>query len=204
MSDWFFQDCIEADLSAFLISSIESGEISIDSRDAYDRTPLMVAIEFEKTELVEALLALGGDASGKSSDGETCLSRAIDRGNFELLKRLVDAGADIELASSGFCTPLALAAVRGNITMIDYLLQKGANIEARSEMDETPLIEACFFGHAEAVAFLLGQGADRTAKNAFGQTERGPVFWTGKLMLIYQLVRRVHETHTPPYIHGRI
>ena len=74
MSDWFFQDCIEADLSAFLISAIESGEISSDSRDAYDRTPLMVAIEFEKTELVEALLVLGGDASGKSSDGETCLS----------------------------------------------------------------------------------------------------------------------------------
>lgn len=34
--------------------------------------------------------------------------------------------------------------------------------------------------------------------------ERGPIFWTGKLMLIYQLVRRVHETHTPPYFHGRI
>jgi hypothetical protein len=36
------------------------------------------------------------------------------------------------------------------------------------------------------------------------ETERGPIFWTGKLMLIYQLVRRVHETHTPPYFHGRI
>ncbi len=36
------------------------------------------------------------------------------------------------------------------------------------------------------------------------KSERGPIFWTGKLMLIYQFVRRVHETHTPPYFHGRI
>jgi hypothetical protein len=34
--------------------------------------------------------------------------------------------------------------------------------------------------------------------------ERGPIFWTGKLMVIYQLVRRIHETHTAPYFHGRI
>ncbi len=33
-------------------------------------------------------------------------------------------------------------------------------------------------------------------RRLFCRTERGPILWTGKLMLIYQLVRRIHETHT--------
>ena len=36
------------------------------------------------------------------------------------------------------------------------------------------------------------------------QSERGPIFWTGKLMLIYQLVRRIYETHPPSYLHRRV
>ncbi len=34
--------------------------------------------------------------------------------------------------------------------------------------------------------------------------ERGPILWTGKLMIFYQLARRIHETHPTPYFYGRI
>ena len=35
-------------------------------------------------------------------------------------------------------------------------------------------------------------------------TERSPIFWTGKLVVIYQLARRVHEPHPPTYFHSRV
>jgi len=34
--------------------------------------------------------------------------------------------------------------------------------------------------------------------------ERGPIVWTGKLMLLYQLARRIHETYPSSYFYGRI
>lgn len=34
--------------------------------------------------------------------------------------------------------------------------------------------------------------------------EWGPIFWTGKLMLLYQLVRSNHETYSPSYLHRRV
>ena len=37
-----------------------------------------------------------------------------------------------------------------------------------------------------------------------GYFEGGPILWTGKLMLVYQLVRRIHEAHPSSYFHRRI
>ena len=34
--------------------------------------------------------------------------------------------------------------------------------------------------------------------------ERGSLLWTGKLMLFYQLVRRIHETYLSSYFYRRI
>jgi len=169
MSDWFFQECVESDQEALMLSAIRSGEITIENRDCIDRTPLMVAIEFGKLVLVQSLLNLGANPNSKSHDGETCLSRSIDVPSIEIAEALLNAGADIEQIGSNFLTPLALASVRGNASMIKYLLHRGANIEARGEMDETPLIEASFFGHQAAVICLLQHGADRTATDVFGR-----------------------------------
>lgn len=168
MNDFFFQDCIESDQASLLLSAISSGEIAVEDRDGIDRTPLMVAIEFGRLALVQSLLALGANPNSKSNDGETCLSRCIDKNSTELVEALLDAGAHIEQIGANFLTPLALASMRGDESMINYLLCRGANIEARGEMDETPLIEASFFGQEAALICLLEHGADRSAKNAFG------------------------------------
>ena len=170
MSEWFFQDCIESEQESLLIDAIQADHVGIEDRDCVDRTPLMVALEFRRTSLVRTLLSLGANPNGKSNDGKTCLSHAIDADDAESLDLLLEAGADIEQIGSSFLTPLALAAVRGNVKMIEHLLRRGANIEARGEMEETPLIQACFFGQAEAVASLLRHGANRSAKDSFGNT----------------------------------
>ena len=42
------------------------------------------------------------------------------------------------------------------------------------------------------------------AAEYFDQAERGSLLWTGKLMLLYQLVRRIHETYPSSYFYRRI
>jgi hypothetical protein len=37
-----------------------------------------------------------------------------------------------------------------------------------------------------------------------GISERDPLFWRGKLMLFYQLVRRLHETYPPSFFYRRV
>lgn len=170
MSDWFFQECLDAGQESLLVDAIQSGQVGIENRDCIDRTPLMVALEMGRSELVKTLMDLGANPDAKSDDGGTCLSRAIDAGDAESLDLLLDHGADIEQASSGCHTPLAQAAMRGMVGMVEQLLKRGANIEARGEMDETPLFEACYFGHAEAVTALLKHGANRLATDTFGLT----------------------------------
>lgn len=170
MDEQFFEARIREGGESRLLDLVQSGSVSVADRDCMDRTPLMVALEIGSTDLVVALLALGSDASGKSDDGATCLSRAIENGDLGLVKILVEAGADLELYSTGFLTPLSLAAIRGNTEIMRYLLSKGSNIEARGEMEETPLIEAAFHGQSESVALLLNSGANRNAIDTFGRT----------------------------------
>lgn len=170
MSDWFFQECIEAAQEPLLLSAIASNEVGIEDRDCVDRTPLMVAIEYDRLELARTLLSMGADPSSASNDGETCLSRAVESGNTELLTLLLKSGADIEQIGQNFLTPLSLAAVRGDNTTIEFLLGQGADIEARGEMEETPLIEASYFGNHTSVLCLLKYGAARSAMDTFGRT----------------------------------
>jgi hypothetical protein len=44
--------------------------------------------------------------------------------------------------------------------------------------------------------------ADLQRVEPFWISERGPFFWTDKLMLLYQLIRSPHETYPPSHIHG--
>ena len=74
VTDWYVQECIETGQESLIFTAIEAGEMEIESRDCVDRTPLMVAAEFKKPNLVRSLLALGANPSSQSNDGDTCLS----------------------------------------------------------------------------------------------------------------------------------
>jgi hypothetical protein len=47
-------------------------------------------------------------------------------------------------------------------------------------------------------------GGDLDPADKGGDFERGPKFWTGKLMIFNQLVRSKHETYSPSYLHSRV
>ena len=105
MNDWFFEDCLVEKNHSKLINSIKSGKVGIEDRDCIDRTPLIVALDVDESQLVKPLLELGANPSSITNDGNTPLSLAIQCGDFNSMKLLVDAGADIELRSRGLFSP---------------------------------------------------------------------------------------------------
>ena len=50
---------------------------------------------------------------------------------------------------------------------------------------------------------IVLEGSDATSFHG-DELERGPIFRTGKLMILYQLTRSFHETYSPSYFSRRV
>lgn len=138
--------------------------ISIETRGAMDRTPLMTAVLADQTTMVRWLLRQGADAGVKDKEGFLPLMLAVREGR---------SGSVAELAGSNrdsLDSALLLAALVGKAESIDTLTQYGASIYAKMEDGRTPLIIAAQNGHVEAVKLLLDLGASRMSEDASGQT----------------------------------
>jgi tetratricopeptide (TPR) repeat protein len=68
--------------------------VSIDIPDKEGSTPLLIAVNTNRTDVVRELLALGANPNVTDPAGWTPLISAADEGNGEIVKLLLDAGAD--------------------------------------------------------------------------------------------------------------
>ena len=93
-------------------------------------TPLLIAVQHEHFEVVQALHFSGKlNANSKAADGTTALLIAVQRGCMKMacfLIRMVDV--NVNLAGPLGVTPLMVAASRGDLSMVNLLLCHGANI----------------------------------------------------------------------------
>jgi len=62
--------------------------VNIDARGVKERTPLMAAIEFNKSEIVKLLIDHGADTTAKDADGNTVLQLAQNKGNYQIISLL--------------------------------------------------------------------------------------------------------------------
>lgn len=81
-------------------------------------TPLMLAAQRRKPELVSRLLAAGAPADGVDGRGFSALHRAAEMGEVEIARALLASGADPARASSTGHTPRALAELRGEASVL--------------------------------------------------------------------------------------
>ena len=82
--------------------------------------------------------------------------------------------------------------------------QAGVGDQSKLAIGSTPNLAARLQGLASADQIVIASSTRRLIGNAFELTERGPIFRTGKLMLLYQLARSFHETYSPSYFSRRI
>lgn len=102
-------------------------------------TPLHLAVEYNRFDLVKALLENGANVNTKTSDGKTALHIACTHSSdkwYELI--------DIEDLDEEACDNIDWISNRKDqISIIHLLLNYKADVNAKDNNDETPLICAC-------------------------------------------------------------
>ncbi|KAI1179004.1 ankyrin repeat-containing domain protein [Nemania sp. FL0916] len=121
---------------------------------------LLVAIEHNKWDMVERLLAADANVNGYQDGNYTVLGLAAKKGNAKLVDRLLKVGADVNICSGTDMTALQHAAKAGEVEIVDRLLEAGANVNAYSSI--TALQSAARRNNTKLVERLLKAGADAT------------------------------------------
>ena len=118
---------------------VEAGT-SLEATDYRNRTPLQLAAEQGRMEIVRYLVEAGAE---------------------------VDATTDVR---TGEVTPLRYAITNNDIEMVLYLIEHGADVNHTNERGWTPLMTAARHGHSDIIDILLAEGADIYARTASGRT----------------------------------
>ncbi|MBW5390752.1 ankyrin repeat domain-containing protein [Brachyspira hampsonii] len=139
---------------------IESKSLDVNYNldiDEYSKsTPLIQAIEYKQTDIINYLLENNADVNLTLGYSTPLTEAMYDE---ELVRKLIDLGADINLPTelTGF-TPL-MASLH-NIAIAELLIEKGADIEAKDDDGINALVYASTYNNEEMVKFLLEKGAD--------------------------------------------
>jgi hypothetical protein len=97
---------------------------SINARDCFGNTPLILASYRGHSRIVKVLLAAGAEVNATNGGGETALICACSWNRLETARLLVSAKAFVNARSTSGSTPLNR--VRGNPALAALLLAAGA------------------------------------------------------------------------------
>ncbi|CAF0858837.1 unnamed protein product [Adineta ricciae] len=110
-----------------LLDAFKSG-VSVNIRDKFYKTPLMIAAANGDLETTKFLLQYGANVHLEDQFKWTALHHAAHSGQLGVVRVLVDAGAKINHESITLATPLSRAIESSAFNVVDYLLQKRANV----------------------------------------------------------------------------
>jgi ankyrin repeat protein len=138
------------------------------------KTPLMVAIDKTRANIVEYLVGRPGiDIEAKAADGDRAINFACYKKPLGMVKLLVGAGAKVNAQPTDEGSPPLVSAVwGGDLQVVKYLVECGADVNViyKSDGGNTPLMLAVRDGHIGIVEYLLGRpGIDIDAKSDEGE-----------------------------------
>jgi N-acyl-D-amino-acid deacylase len=115
------------------------------------------AITFGHTDVVRALVAAGGDATGVDGTGINLLHWAAITNRPSMIPILANAGVPVNALDDFGFTPLMYAATidHGGTAAVEALLAAGAKPDLRNDEGRTALQQARRFRHADAVRVLM-------------------------------------------------
>lgn len=161
--------------------------MAVDTRDARDWTPLMVAAFNGNEAAAKLLIESGANVSACDRGGYTPLHWAALKGYAEVVKLLVGR-IDVNVQSTSGLTPLLQASASGHVAAASALLSAGADVNRPMREGWTPLHKAVANGHTEVVRLLLRAGADVYAQHDDGTTPLS-LAEKGKSPLILRLLK---------------
>lgn len=142
----------------------------VDTRDARDWTPLMIAAFYGREQLALMLLECGADIYAKDGGGYSSLHWAAFSGYLELVRLLLQRGLPANTPSNAGITPLLQASARGHLAVIRLLLEYQANPNLNANDGSSPLLKAVANNHLAVSQLLLNAGAHRNVTLKDGTT----------------------------------
>ena len=143
----------------------------LNSRDFYDRTPLIQALLAKQEAIFNLLVEQGADINLVDKEGMSAIVLAVFLGADGPVKRLIEKGAELDSNANVLgLTPLHAAARAGWAKSAELLLAKGARLDVRDAQGRTPLLLAAFYGRADLAGMLIAKGASIGDRDELGST----------------------------------
>lgn len=142
----------------------------VDTRDAREWTPLMIAAFHGREQVALTLLEFGANIFATDRGGYTPLHWAAVSGYPEVVKLLLERGVSANVLSNAGISPLLQAAARGHEQVVSLLLASQANPNLNAKDGASPLLKAVANGHVDVAERLLNAGAYRHVTLADGTT----------------------------------
>ena len=154
------------------IAMLKKKKWDVNGRDSWGDTPLMWAVRYRHSRVVELLLEQGDikpDVIGW--DGRTALSFAAELGNENAVKLLLEHGVNPNSLDSRGRAPLSYAAA-GRHEGVVRLLVESRDIDPNSSDSYglTPLSYAARWGREDLIKRLLEQGVNSDLPDSYGRT----------------------------------
>ncbi len=165
------QDPLLRDLNFLLFDAVKSGcadliedllasGASVEARDRFANTALILAAAAGQNEAIRILLDAGAKIDHQNLMGSSALLRAAMDNRRRTAVLLLERGADPNLANVKKLTPLHAGAYNGNRKMIEVLLAGGADPDAVDTTGKSPAIYAAARGYVDIIDRLFAAGVD--------------------------------------------
>jgi hypothetical protein len=147
------------------IHDFEGDSALVQGRNWKGRTALFVAVgTSQPLPVIEALMAIGSDATAPDKTRKSSLHKALERESLETVEFLLARGADASWPDEDGRTPLHFATAKDMATVfIELLVKAGSDVNAITHDKRTALMLACTEGNVEVATILLKAGADPNA-----------------------------------------
>ncbi|XP_046560342.1 ankyrin repeat domain-containing protein 29-like [Haliotis rubra] len=130
--------------------------VDINSRGRCGWTPVRIAAEGGRRELVDLLVRQGCDLSLTDDDGNTVLHVASIKGHLKIVRYILSKKT-VDVNITGHCNRTAvMAAARfGHRKVFDVLVRNGSNLSTVDSDANNILHIACIGGHVKIVKYIL-------------------------------------------------